>query len=222
MVEPNILCAPKILPKPPIRRIGRSLKQCGRELDSLVGNAIDGPALPPRQLFHSLHNGLVFGLGQRHLNSSSRSDGALVPTFVALTFLAFRNEVNAMTLAYAAKLGLLTQKIDVGVRKIDDSALVTHWMVIAGFSLQDKLGRVRFFEETFLWDDTSMEVVLGLPFLTLSDANIRFAGKELVWRSYTAAKALPTIQRVELIDINTEGTYITFIVHCPTEPPRRS
>lgn len=127
-----------------------------------------------------------------------------------------------MTLAYAAKLGLLTQKIDVGVRKIDYSALVTHWMVIAGFSLQDKLGRVRFFEETFLLDDTSMEVVLGLPFLTLSDANIRFAGKELVWRSYTAAKALPTIQRVELIDIHTEGTYITFIVHCPTEPPRRS
>lgn len=73
-----------------------------------------------------------------------------------------------------------------------------------------------------MWDDTSMEVVLGLPFLTLSDANIRFAGKELVWRSYTAAKALPTIQRVELIDIHTEGTYITFIVHCPTEPPRRS
>ena len=39
-----------------------------------------------------------------------------------------------------------------------------------------------------------------MPFLTLSNANIKFAPKELTWRSYTAAEALPTIKRVEIID----------------------
>ena len=39
-----------------------------------------------------------------------------------------------------------------------------------------------------------------MPFLTLNNANIRFAEKELTWRSYTAAEALPTTKRVELID----------------------
>ena len=35
-------------------------------------------------------------------------------------------------------------------------------------------------------------VVLGMPFLTLSSANIRFAEKKLVWGTYTAAEALPS------------------------------
>lgn len=49
-----------------------------------------------------------------------------------------------MTLTYAAKLGPLSQKTHVGVQKIDGSrsALVTYGIVIAGFSIQDKLGRV--------------------------------------------------------------------------------
>ena len=110
------------------------------------------------------------------------------------------SEVNAMTLAYAAKLGVATRKTDVDAQKIDGSALVTYEMVIAGFLLQDKLEKVRFFEETFWLADTSMEVVLGMPFLILSDVDIRFAEKELAWRSYTTAEALPTTRRVNLID----------------------
>ncbi len=92
-------------------------------------------------------------------------------------------------------------------------------MAIAGFSIQDKLGKVRFFEETFLLADTSMEVVLGMPFLILSDAAIRFAEKELEWRSCNAAEALPTTRRAELIDrrefaaaaLNADNE--TFVVH---------
>ena len=67
-----------------------------------------------------------------------------------------------------------------GAQKINGSHLDTFGMVIAGFSLQDKLGKVRFFQETFLVADTRMEVVLGMPFLTLSNADIRFAERELV------------------------------------------
>lgn len=49
-----------------------------------------------------------------------------------------------MNLTYAAKLGSISQKTHVGVQKIDGSrlALVTYGIVIAGFSFQDKLGRV--------------------------------------------------------------------------------
>ena len=45
---------------------------------------------------------------------------------------------------------------------------------------------------------TSMEVVLQMLFLTLSSADIRFAEKELVWKTNTAAEALPTTKRVDL------------------------
>ena len=65
-------------------------------------------------------------------------------------------------------------------------------MAIASFQVADKLGRARFFQETFLVANTSMEVVLGMPFLTFSNANIRFAEKELVWRTNSAIEALPT------------------------------
>ncbi len=105
-----------------------------------------------------------------------------------------------MTPAFATKLGLSTRPIVVGARKIDGSLLATYGMAVATFLLRDSLGKVRFFEETFLLADTSMKVVLGMPFLALSNADIQFGAERLTWRSYTAAEALPTAKRVELID----------------------
>ena len=52
------------------------------------------------------------------------------------------SEDNAMNPAYAKKLGLRVRQTDVGAQKIDGSHLDTFGMVIAGFSLQDKLGKV--------------------------------------------------------------------------------
>ncbi len=80
-----------------------------------------------------------------------------------------------MTPAYAAELSLTARKTSVGAQKIDGSSLETYGMASASFSLQDSLGRVQFFEETFLLADTSMEVVLGMPFLSLSNADVEFA-----------------------------------------------
>lgn len=62
---------------------------------------------------------------------------------------------------------------------------MTYEMVIVGFLLQNKLKRVRFF---------------GILFLIFSNADIQFAKKELVWKSYTTAKTQFTTKRVELID----------------------
>ena len=110
------------------------------------------------------------------------------------------SEVNAMTPAFAAKLGLSTRPTGVGAQKIDGSLLATYGMAVAAFSLQDSLGKVRFFEETFLLADTSIKVVLGMPFLAFSNADIQFGAERLIWRSYTAAEALSTAKREELID----------------------
>ena len=82
--------------------------------------------------------------------------------------------------AYATKIGLHTRKIDVGARKIDGFHLDNFGMVIVDCSVQDKLGRVRFFQETFLLANIGLEVVLGIFFLTFSKANIRFAEQKLV------------------------------------------
>ena len=82
------------------------------------------------------------------------------------------SEVNAITLAYAKKLGLRTRKTNVGAQKIDGSLLETYEIVIAAFQMKDKFGRVRFFQETFLLADTSMEMVLRMPFFTFSNADI--------------------------------------------------
>ena len=101
---------------------------------------------------------------------------------------------------YAAKLDFVICKTDIGAQKTDGSALETYGMVIAGFLVQDSLTKVWFFEETFLLANTSMEVVLEMPFLILSDIDIQFAEKKFTWRSYTTAEALPTTRRVELID----------------------
>lgn len=50
-----------------------------------------------------------------------------------------------MILAYAKKLGLWTQKINVKAQKIDKSSLAIYKIVIAGFQVLDKLGKTRFF-----------------------------------------------------------------------------
>ena len=73
-------------------------------------------------------------------------------------------------------------------------------MVVAAFSVTDKANRVRFFEETFLVANVSPEVVLGMPFLTLSGADVDFLDRDLRLRTYTTEKALPTTKRVELVE----------------------
>ena len=129
------------------------------------------------------------------------------------------SEVNAMHSAYTTKLGLRARKIDVGAQKIDGSHLDTFGIVIADCSVKNKLERVRFFQKIFLLANIGLEVVLGMPFLTLSKADVRFVERELVWRTYTAAEALPTTRRVEIINkrefaaaaLNADDE--TFVVH---------
>ena len=89
------------------------------------------------------------------------------------------SKVNAMTPAYAKQLGFQVWKTDVRAQKIDSSSLQTFEMIIASFQVENKLGRAQLFQKSFLLAETSMEVVLWMPFLAFSNADIQFAEKEL-------------------------------------------
>ena len=105
-----------------------------------------------------------------------------------------------MTPAYASELSLRVYRTDVGAQKIDGSILKIFGIVLASFQMKDKLRKTQFFQETFLLADISTKVVLGMSFFTFSNANVQFVEKELTWRTYTTAKALPTTKRVKLIN----------------------
>ena len=110
------------------------------------------------------------------------------------TLIDLVSEINAMILVYALKWGFQVYHIDIRAQKIDGSTLKIFKMVIASFQVEDKLRSARFFRETFLLADISVEVVLDMLFLTFSNADVQFVEKELTWRSYITAKALPTIK----------------------------
>ena len=125
-----------------------------------------------------------------------------------------------MTLAYAAKLGLTTQKTSVRTQKIDGLALETYDIISARFLLQNSLEKIRFFKENFLLANTSMKIVLEISFVSLSNTNIEFAELEkLTWRTYTIAEALSTTSQVKLIDKREFAKaalneyFETFVVH---------
>ena len=129
------------------------------------------------------------------------------------------SEVNAIHPSFVKQLGLPIRPTDVGAQKIDGTTLDTHGMVVVAFSVEDKANRVRFFEETFLVANVSPKVVLGMPFLTLSGADVDFSGRELRWRTYTTEEVLPTTRRVELVGKKEfaaaalDPEHETYIVH---------
>ncbi len=83
----------------------------------------------------------------------------------------------------------------------------------------DKDGRERFFEENFLLADVKPDIVLRIPFLTMSNADVDFQAWDLQWRYYITGDVLPTTRRVELIGKKEFATAVldpehkAFVVH---------
>ncbi len=90
-----------------------------------------------------------------------------------------RSEVNAISQAFVQQLGLKICKTNVKAQKIDGATLETYGMVISTFSVLDKDGRERFFEENFLLTDVRPDIVLRMPFLTMSNADVDFQARDL-------------------------------------------
>ena len=92
------------------------------------------------------------------------------------------------------------QKTNVGAKKINGSSLANYGIVIAAFQIFDTLSCFWFFQEMFLLANISINVVLGMFFLNLSNINVQFAKKELTWKTYTTEEALSTTRWVKLIN----------------------
>ena len=84
---------------------------------------------------------------------------------------------------FAQKLGLKIWKTNVRAQKIDGSPLKTFGMVIADLQVEDKVGRSRFFQETFLVANTKFEIILGMLFLKLSNADVSCDKRTFMWRT---------------------------------------
>ena len=129
------------------------------------------------------------------------------------------SEVNAIHPTFAWELGLPIRPTDIGAEKINSTMLDTYGMVVITFLVTDKANQVRFFEKTFLLVNISPEIVFGMPFLTLSGADVDFFGRELCWRTYTTKKALQTTRGVELVSkkkfaaATLDPEYEAYIVH---------
>lgn len=82
------------------------------------------------------------------------------------------SEINAINTDFAKNLGFQVRKTKVGDQMIDGTKLDTFGMVITSFLIEDKEKISRFFEETFLLADTSMNIALGILFFTLSNVEI--------------------------------------------------
>ena len=116
-----------------------------------------------------------------------------------LALFDLSSKVNTVYLAFAKELGLFIRPTDVRAQKINGTTVDTYGMVVEVFLVEDNANRVRFFEETFLVANSSLKVVIGMPFLTLSGADVDFLGRKLQWRTYTTKKTVPTTRRVELV-----------------------
>lgn len=112
------------------------------------------------------------------------------------TLIDSGNEINVMTPAYVAKLGLKVRSTNMQAQKIDGSTLKTFGMVLVSFQVKEKLGRPRFFQEIFLVAKTSMTIIFDISFLIFSNADILFKEIKLIWQSYIPAEALPMIKRM--------------------------
>ena len=84
-----------------------------------------------------------------------------------------------MSPVYIKKLGFKTWNINVKAQKIDGSTFKTLKMIIADFWVEDKGGRLKFFQKTFLVANTKFEVILRISFLKINNANVSFSKKIL-------------------------------------------
>ncbi len=84
-----------------------------------------------------------------------------------------------MSQAFTYQLGLKIWKANFRDQKIDGTTLETYEIIVSTFSILDKDDRERFFEENFLLVNIKLDVVLGMPFLTINKANLNFQAWDL-------------------------------------------
>lgn len=101
-----------------------------------------------------------------------------------------------MNLNYAWKLRLKIWKTNVGAQKINGFILEIFGIVITDFQISDKIGRSRFFQKNFLIANIKFQIYLKLFFLKISNADVLFNKKTLMWKSYTIKEVLSITKQI--------------------------
>ena len=89
------------------------------------------------------------------------------------------SENNRIKQVFASQLSLKIWKTNVGAQKIDKTTLETYGIVVFIFFVWDKDGRERFFKESFFMAEVKPKIVLEIPFLTMSNADVDFQAQDL-------------------------------------------
>ncbi len=90
-----------------------------------------------------------------------------------------KSKVNTISQAFAHQLSLKIWKTNVEAQIITSTTLKTYGIVVSTFSILDKDGKERFFEKSFLLADVKPDIVLGMPFLIMSNADVDFQTQDL-------------------------------------------
>ena len=86
------------------------------------------------------------------------------------------SKVNAIYPIFVKELSFSIRPTDVKAQKIDSTMLDMFGIIVVAFSLINKANQVKFFKETFLVANISLEVVFRMFFYTLSGTDVDFLG----------------------------------------------
>lgn len=135
--------------------------------------------------------------------SSEKSKLQLVPCFyyfvkfnkkLVHTLINLENELNVINPTFAKILVLQVWQTEVGTQKIDRSSLKIFRIVIAYSSIDNKVRKSQFFDETFSLTNISINIALEMYFFILNNAKIYFINWKYNSRSYITIKAFLTIK----------------------------
>lgn len=90
-----------------------------------------------------------------------------------------KSKVNIISKAFDLKLGIKIQKINIRAQKIDFITLKIYRMIVSTFFVSDKDNKEKFFEKCFLLANIKLDVVFGMFFLTMDNADIDFQAYNL-------------------------------------------
>ncbi len=79
-----------------------------------------------------------------------------------------------MSQVFASQLGFKIWKTNVRAQKMDNIILETYRIAVSIFFILDKYSKKRFSEESFLLADVKPDIMLGMLFLIMSNADIDF------------------------------------------------
>lgn len=83
--------------------------------------------------------------------------------------------IYTITVFTNKRLGFYIQKTNTDTQKIDSSYLEIFNIVIVMFQVEDQIEKFQCLGDIFLLTDISINVTLGMPFLTPSNMEINFA-----------------------------------------------